>query len=168
MFLLPPLIPVICGIPQGTVFRPLIFLLCVNDIADKVSPLTTIKLFADDYRTTRSVADQVQLQQDLDSFVSWLHTWLMFNAAKCHLLMSTRKTYMDTCYAIDTLQRVDHHPYTYATSPEKSTKFLISSAAAYITATKKSSRKLSPHSSVRTLSITLQYGTPTTNSTSQL
>ena len=60
---------------------PLMFLLYVNDIAEKVSPLTTIKLFADDclfYRTINSIADQTQLQQDLDSLVNWSHTWLMY------------------------------------------------------------------------------------------
>jgi hypothetical protein len=34
--------------PQGTVLGPLMFLLYVNDIADKISPQTRIKLFADD------------------------------------------------------------------------------------------------------------------------
>jgi hypothetical protein len=39
---------VISGVPQGTVLGPLMFLLYVNDIADKISPQTRIKLFADD------------------------------------------------------------------------------------------------------------------------
>ena len=49
----------------GTVLGPLMFLLYVNDIGAKVSPQTTIKLFADDcllYRTIDSVADEIQLQ----------------------------------------------------------------------------------------------------------
>jgi hypothetical protein len=49
---------VISGVPQGTVLGPLTFLLYVNDIADKISPQTRIKLFADDcllYRTIDTV-----------------------------------------------------------------------------------------------------------------
>ena len=104
--------------PQGTVLGPLMFLLYVNDIAAKVSPQTTIKLFADDcllYRTIDSVADANQLQQDLDSVVDWSNTWLMrFNAAKCHPLEITRQhKYHPTSYTIKgvQLQHVDHHPY---------------------------------------------------------
>ena len=44
----------------------------VNDICAKVSPQTTIKLFADDcllYRNTDYVAAETQLEQDLDSMV---------------------------------------------------------------------------------------------------
>ena len=40
--------PVLSGVSQGTVFDPLVFLLYANDIGDKVSPQTSIKLFADD------------------------------------------------------------------------------------------------------------------------
>jgi hypothetical protein len=94
------------------------FLLYVNDIADKISPQTRIKLFADDclqYRTIDTKQDHTQLQQDLNTLVDWSYTWLMkFNAVKCHLLKITRKTKcLDTEYTIDnhTLLRVEHHPY---------------------------------------------------------
>ena len=94
------------------------FLLYVNDIGDKVSPQTTIKLFADScllYRTIDYIADANQLQQDLDSMVDWSNTLLMrFNATKCHLLKITRQqNFTLTSYSINGvhLEEVDHHPY---------------------------------------------------------
>ena len=95
---------------------PLMFILYVNDIGVKISPQTTIKLFADDcrlYRTIDSVADVNQLQQDLDSMVDWSNTWLLrFNSANFHLLKITRQQkYYPTRYTIKgvQLQEVDHH-----------------------------------------------------------
>ena len=86
--------PVLSGVPQGTVFGPLMFLLYVNDIGDKASPQTSIKLFADDcllYRTIKTREDEEQLQADLNTMIEWSNTWLMsFNADKCHLLKITR------------------------------------------------------------------------------
>jgi hypothetical protein len=43
------------------------------------------------YRTIDTKQDHKQLQQDLNTLVDWSHTWLTFNAAKCHLLKITRK-----------------------------------------------------------------------------
>ena len=67
------------------------------------------KLFADDcllYRTINSVADEEQLQQDLNTMVEWSNTWLMrFSAAKCHLLKMTRqKKTLPTKYTINSIQ----------------------------------------------------------------
>ena len=88
--------PVLSGVPQGTVLGSLMFLLYVNDIGAKVSPQTSVKMFADDcllYRTINSDADERQLQQDLDTMIEWINTWpLRFNAAKCHLLFKDHQT----------------------------------------------------------------------------
>ena len=100
---------VLSEVPQGTVLGPLMFLLYVNDIGDKISSQTTIKLFADDvllYRTINDPSDEIQLQHDLDTMIEWSKTWLMgFNAKKCHLLQ--------THYYIDSskLEEVQHYPY---------------------------------------------------------
>ena len=109
---------VLSGVPQGTVLGPLLFLLYVNDIVDKISPQTTIKLFADDsllYRSINNPSDQIQLQQDLNTMIEWSKTLLMrFNAKKCHLLKITRQQEpLQTRYSIDDsqLEEVQHHPY---------------------------------------------------------
>ena len=48
---------VLYGVPQGTVLGPLVFLMYVNDIGDKISVHTTIKLFADDALLYRTIND---------------------------------------------------------------------------------------------------------------
>ena len=86
-------VPVLSGVPQGTVLGPLMFLTYINDINRNISG--TIKLFADDallFRQIRSDADCLSLQKDLDTLYSWARKWRMqFNASKCHVLQITRK-----------------------------------------------------------------------------
>ena len=106
------------GFLRAQCLGPLMFLLYVNDIGAKISPLTTIKLFADDallYRTINNPSDEQQLQHDLDTMIEWANTWLMrFNAKKCHLLKITRQRKpLQNQYNIEgsILEEVQHHPY---------------------------------------------------------
>ena len=81
------------GVPQGTVLGPLLFLLYINDIGNRVS--SSIKLFADDcllYRQVRTPADTILLQKDLDILTEWSSKWLMyFNVSKCTAMTITKK-----------------------------------------------------------------------------
>ncbi len=106
------------GVPQGTVLGPLMFLLYINDIGERIDGDTRIRLFADDcvlYRSIHSIADSHQLQQDLNSLINWSHDWQMsFNASKCSVLRVSRKLHpISAQYSIDGVQlgEVKEHPY---------------------------------------------------------
>jgi len=80
-------LPVISGVPQGTVLGPLLILLYINDITYDIS--SDIRLFADDcivYRVIRSQSDCIALQADVDRLHSWATTWQI--TSKCTHILS--------------------------------------------------------------------------------
>ena len=85
-------VPVISGVPQGTVLGPLLFLIFINDLPNCVQ--SRIRLFADDcilYRNIRSNEDTIVLQDDLNKLADWEQKWGMdFHPDKCSTLHVTR------------------------------------------------------------------------------
>ena len=79
-----PEVPVLSGVPQGTVLGPLLFLLYINDLGENCT--SRMRLFADDtliYSTIESYNDAAKLQSDLTAFQEWAQKWQMkFNPSK--------------------------------------------------------------------------------------
>ena len=82
------------GIPQGSVLRPVLFLLYINDLPDKVA--SDVYMFADDtkiYCSMTSHEDTTISQDDLDCLQSGPAKWLLnINLHKCKVMSITKST----------------------------------------------------------------------------
>ena len=106
------LLPVLSGIPQGSILGPLLFLVYVNDIPDYICN-SVLYLFADDTKCLKFIsnpADSIQLQDDINSLNHWSEQWsLLFNPTK--IVQISFKPNLQTSYAIGTslITKVESH-----------------------------------------------------------
>ena len=84
---------VLSGVPQGTVLRPVLVSLYINDITTDTN--LEIRLFADDcvfYREIKGTEDTVKLQEDICRLGCWARKWGMrFQPFKYNIMQITRK-----------------------------------------------------------------------------
>ena len=81
--------PVNCGVPQGSILGPLLFILYVNDLP-KVCSKTKVILYADDTAILCKGKNIAQIQKTLKSEMSLCSDW--FTQDKLHLNVSKTKS----------------------------------------------------------------------------
>ena len=85
--------PLTRGIPQGSVLGPILFVIYINDLPDKLN--SDCYMFADDtkvFNEIRCDEDSEKLQHDMEELENWSDKWLLrFHPDKCKVLSAGKR-----------------------------------------------------------------------------
>lgn len=106
------------GVPQGSILGPLLFLIYINDLVDKLH--CDPHLFADDTFLldffVNPLLSATRVNRDLATISEWGATWkVIFNPVKTMYMIATKKTapinYPDLVFSDTSIKRVDNHKH---------------------------------------------------------
>ena len=72
-----------CGIPQGSVLGPLLFLIYINDLPN-ITEIFKFYLFADDTNIYYEADNLKKLERIINKELKWLNHWLNVNSIDYH------------------------------------------------------------------------------------
>ena len=76
---------VVCGVPQGSILGPLLFLAYINDMSTSISSFCKLILYADDSAILFSHKDPSYISQVLGKELENCSKWLIDNKLSLHL-----------------------------------------------------------------------------------
>ena len=87
--------PAVSGVPQGSIFGPLLFILYINDLSFLPFSSVNLTLYADDILLSHTISSPFcmhSVQSNINLITSWLSTHLLnVNASKTKYMIVTRK-----------------------------------------------------------------------------
>ena len=96
-------IDILFGVPQGSVYGPILFLIFINDLPESIKSL--ILMFADDLKLIANASRFDIVDADLKALERWQEKWqLRFNPVKCKVLHICGNDNQLNIYSLDGIE----------------------------------------------------------------